>query len=99
MGLHPKRCGQPPQGSNRRVSLPPLKIADVAALHAGFVRQLFLSHAPQLPVAPNIFAEKLNHIHPTDVTATASNRLYTNRVIFTCVCSSSWRTIPLATGD
>src|SRR5689334_10699555 len=52
---------QPPQCPHQWVPLTPLKIADVAALHSRFERELLLAHALQLPVAAHISAEELHH--------------------------------------
>jgi hypothetical protein len=63
--LDAKRLGQASQRFHRWVANTSLQIADIAALHLYFERQLLLRHTPQLPVMPDIFAEELDHIHPT----------------------------------
>lgn len=62
-GLDLQGFSQSTQGAHGRVSRTPFQIADVAALHPNFERQLLLRHAFQLPAAPNVRTEELNHIH------------------------------------
>src|SRR3546814_19594652 len=63
MGFDLECLGKPTKRTNRWIASAPLEVADVTALHFGVEGELLLCHAPELTIAPDIFAKKLDRIH------------------------------------